>query len=252
MFSLKGKNAIVIGGSKGIGKGMALGLAMAGANVILSSRNQYDLDNAAEEIKGKSGTTVIGISADITSIEGINKLVDEVVNQFETIDILVNAAGVNVRKACLDFLEEDWDMVIDVQLKYVFFMCQAVAKHMVKKGIKGKIINVASVSSTIALENMIAYCTAKGGIVQMTKALALELAPHGICANAMAPGYTATEMTKPLFNDPVKVAKMMARIPQKRFGVPEDYSGVTVFLASEEASYLTGQLITVDGGWISS
>jgi NAD(P)-dependent dehydrogenase (short-subunit alcohol dehydrogenase family) len=252
LFQLEGKNALIIGGAGGIGKGMAMGLAKAGATTILSSRNQASLDKAAKEISEATKSKSFGISADITTVENVSNLVNRVVSEFGHIDILINAAGVNVRKGCLDFEEKDWDLVQDVQLKYVFFMCQAVAKHMIEKGIKGKLINIASISSTIALKNMISYCTAKGGIVQMTKAFALELAPYGICVNAMAPGYTSTEMTKPLFSDPVKVEEMLYRIPQKRFAEPEDYEGIAVYLASECSNYLTGQLITIDGGWIAS
>ncbi len=252
MFSLNGKTAIVVGGSKGIGFGMAVGLAQAGATIVLNSRNQSELDAAAEEITKKTGTQAIGIAGDVTSLETINRIVKRVADEFGHIDILVNAAGVNVRKGCLDFEEEDWDRVQNVQLKAVFFMCQAVARHMVEKGIRGKLINIASISSVIALKNMISYCAAKGGLVQMTKALALELAPYGICANAMAPGYTSTEMTRPLFSDPVKVAEMMSRIPQKRFGEVQDYAGIAVYLASSASDYMTGQLVAVDGGWLSS
>ena len=252
MFSLSGKNALVIGGSRGIGKGMALGLAKAGASVILVSRKQEDLDVASKEIYDISGSKTLGIATDISSLDGINSLVQKTILQVGHIDILINSAGVNVRKSCLEFTEDDWDSVQNVQLKYVFFMCQAVAKHMVGNGIHGKIINIASISSVIALNNMIAYCTAKGGIVQMTRSLALELAPYNICANAMAPGYTATEMTKPIFSDPVRVQEMMPRLPMKRFGEPEDYEGIAVYLASSCSNYLTGQLITIDGGWLAS
>ena len=252
MFSLEGKTAVIVGGSKGIGNGIAVGLANAGATVVLTSRNQSDLDNAAEEIRKTTGSKAVGIAADITSLETIQKLVKTVTTEVGDIDILVNAAGVNVRKGCLDFTEEDWDTVQNVQLKYVFFMCQTVAKHMVEKGIKGRLINIGSISSVIALKNMVSYCTAKGGLVQMTKALAYELAPYGICANAIAPGYTSTEMTRPLFSDPERVEEMMVRIPQKRFGEVEDYAGIAVYLASECSSYHTGQLITIDGGWTAS
>ena len=252
MFSLAGKNAIIIGGSKGIGKGMATGLADAGATVVLASRNQADLNAAEEDIRKETGAEAFGIVADISSLDGIQKLVDEVLSRLGHIDILINAAGVNVRKSCLEFTEEDWDLVQDVQLKYVFFACQAVAKQMVEKGIKGRIINIASVSSSIALKNMVSYCAAKGGLVQMTKALALELAPYNICVNAMAPGYVSTEMTRPIFNDPARVEELMSRIPAKRFGDPEDFAGIAVLLASDAANYITGQLLIADGGWLSS
>ena len=251
MFSLKEKTAIVIGGSKGIGKGMAEGLASAGATVVICSRNQRDLDVAAEDIMRKTGGKAVGIATDITSVAACEDLVSKVVNMFGHIDILINAAGVNARKSVLDFTEEDWDKVQNVQLKYVFFMCQTVAKHMVANNIRGRIINTASISSVIGLKNMISYCAAKGGIVQMTKGMAVELAEYGINVNCMAPGYTSTEMTAPLFNDPVKRAEMMTRIPQKRFGLPEDYAAIAVYLASPGADYITGQLITVDGGWLA-
>ena len=252
MFSLENKAAIVVGGSKGIGKGIAEGLANAGASVVLTSRKQADLDTTAKEIAGSTGAKVIGIAADMSSLGEVQRLVGAAASEMGHIDILVNAAGINVRKSCLDFTEEDWDAVQNVQLKYVFFMCQTVAKHMVEKGIKGKLINIGSISSVIALNHMISYCAAKGGLVQMTKAFAMELAPYGICANVIAPGYTSTEMTKPIFSDPVKVAEMMPRIPLKRFGEIEDYAGLAVYLSSSSSDYLTGQLITVDGGWTSA
>lgn len=252
LFSLKGKNAIIIGGSRGIGKGIAKGLAEAGACVVLVSRKQADVSDAAHEIAEATGARALGIAKDISSVEAIYSLVDQVADELEHIDILVNAAGVNVRKGCLDYEEQDWDLVQNVQLKSVFFMCQAVARHMVQKGIKGKLINVGSITATIALKNMVSYCAAKGGSAQVTKVFALELAPYGICANMLVPGYTSTEMTKPLFSDPEKVAEMMARIPQKRFGLPEDYAGLAVYLASAASDYMTGQIVSVDGGWLAS
>ena len=252
VFSLSGKTAAIVGGSKGIGKGIALGFAGAGADVVLISRGQSDLDIAAKEISETTGAKAIGIAADISEVDEIRKLVDKVISEAGKIDILVNSAGVNIRKSCLDYTEDEWDTVQNVQLKSVFFMCQAVAKQMVKKEIKGKIINIASVASTIALNHMIAYCAAKGGVVQMTKALALELAPYSICVNALAPGYISTEMTKPIFNDPVRLAELLSRIPQRRFGEVEDCASLAVYLASDGSDYLTGQLITVDGGWTAS
>lgn len=250
-FHLKGKTAIVIGGSKGLGFGMATGLAEAGADVVLSSRNQADLDRAAKEIGEKTGADVMGIAADITSIDGIEALVEKVVQRFDHIDILLNGAGLNIRKSVLEFEEADWDKVQDVQLKYVFFMCQAVARHMVEKKIKGKIINIASLTSQLGLPNMVAYCAAKGAIVQLTKALANELAPYGINANAIGPGYYETAMTKPIFEDTAYAQKLLSRIPVNRFGLPQDLAGTAVFLASEASDYVTGQVLYVDGGFLA-
>lgn len=250
LFSLKGKTAIVIGGSKGLCKGIATGLSAAGADVVISSRKQNELDAAAQEISCATGGTVKGIAADITSVSACQELVDRVAAEFGHIDILVNGAGLNIRKSVLDFEEADWDKVMDVQIKYVFFMGQAVAKHMVANNIKGKIINIASLNSELGLKNMVAYVGAKGGIRQITKAMANELSEYGIGVNAIGPGYFETEMTKPLFQDPENVKRFMARIPAKKIGVPEDLIGTAVFLASHASDYVVGQTIYVDGGWL--
>lgn len=253
IFLLQNKTAIVVGGSKGLGKGMATGLALAGAKVVLCSRTQNDLDAAAKEIAEKSGNpNVIGIAEDITTMEGINSLVSKTVEVYGQIDILVNAAGINIRKPALEFTEEDWDQVQNTQLKYVFFLSQAVARHMKDKGINGKIINIASLTSQLGLKNMISYCCAKGAIVQMTKAMANELAKDGINVNAIGPGYYETEMTKPLFENPEYRQNLLGRIPKDRFGIPEDLIGAAIFLASSASDYITGQVIYVDGGWLAS
>lgn len=250
-MSLKGKTAVVVGGSKGLGFGMATGLAEADANVVLVSRNQGQLDDAAARISESTGNeNVVGISADITSLDNINTLVEKVCERFGQIDILINGAGVNKRFSALEFTEADWDAVQDTQLKYVFFMCQAVAKQMIEKGIKGKIINIASLTSTLGLPNMISYCAAKGAIVQITKAMANEWAQYGINVNAIGPGYYLTEMTAPLFADEKRKAELFGRIPQKRFGDPSDLAGAAVYLASEASDYVTGQVLYVDGGFL--
>lgn len=250
LFSLKGKNALVIGGSKGLGKGIASGLAAAGANVVISSRNQKDIDAAVADINAFGHGEATGIPVDICFIDNIRQYVNSCVKRLGHIDILVNCAGVNVRKPALQFSEEDWDIVTNTNLKYVFFMCQAVAQHMVDKNIKGKIINIASLTSILGLKNMVAYCASKGGIVQMTKALANELSLSGICVNAIGPGYYETEMTKPLFQDPAMIKRFEERIPMQRTGLPEDLQGAAVFLASSLSDYMTGQVLYIDGGWL--
>lgn len=250
-FSLKGKTAIVVGGGTGLGFGMATGLAQAGANVVLVSRRQNVIDESAAKIAEATGNAnVVGISADITSIENINILVQKVCDKFGQVDILINGAGVNKRFSALEFTEADWDVVQNTQLKYVFFLCQAVAKQMVEKGIQGKIINIASLTSELGLPNMISYCAAKGAIVQITKAMANEWAQYGINVNAIGPGYYKTEMTAPLFKDEKRVAELFSRIPMKKFGLPSDLAGTAVFLASEASDYVTGQVIYVDGGFL--
>lgn len=251
LFSLKGKTAIVIGGSKGIGKAVAMGLSEAGADVVISSRSQEQLDISSKEISDKTGGNVVGISADIKSLDGVNSLVSKVVEKFGHIDILINGAGLNVRDTVLEFTEEGWDAVQDVQLKYVFFMSQAVAKHMVEKGIKGRIINIASLTSVLGLKNMVSYACAKAAVVELTKVLANELAQYGINVNAFGPGYVKTDMTKAVFENKERVQELLSRIPMDRFGIPEDMIGTVVFLASEASNYITGQIIYVDGGWLA-
>ena len=252
LFSLKGKTALVIGGSKGIGKAVATGFSDAGADVVICSRNQEQLDASAKEISAKTGGTVVGISADIKSTEGINTLIEKVVGSFGHIDILVNGAGVNVRGTVLDFTEEGWDTVQDVQLKYVFLMCQAVAKHMKEKGIRGRIINIASLTSVLGLKNMVSYACAKSAVVGLTRVLSNELAEYGINVNAFGPGYVKTDMTKAVFDDPERVKSLLSRIPMNRFGLPEDMIGAALFLASPASDYVTGQVIYVDGGFLAS
>ena len=251
IFSLKGKTALIVGGSRGLGKGMATGLAAAGAEVILVSRSQADCDAAAADITAKTGSKAIGIGMDIKSVAGVNAVVDKAIAEFGKIDILMNAAGINIRMPSLEYTEEAWDDVLDTQLKYVFFMCQAVAKTMIAKGIKGRIINIASLSSVIGLPNIVPYCGAKGAIVQITKALAQEWAPHGINVNAIGPGYYETTMTKAVFEDKARTAELLNRIPLNRFGFPEDLEGAAVFLASAASEYVTGQTVYVDGGFLA-
>ena len=252
LFSLKGKNAVVVGGSKGIGQAMAEGLAAAGADVILVSRRQAELDAVARELASGSRASVKGVAADISSAQGCRELVRRLEDDCGHIDILVNCAGANARSSALEFTEEEWDLVQNTQLKGVFFLCQAAARHMKERGIRGKIINIGSVSSVIGLPNMISYCAAKGGVVQLTRGLAVELAPYGICVNAMIPGYTKTEMTRPVFENPERVAQLLPRIPLNRFAECRDYSGIAVYLASPASDYVTGAAIPVDGGWLGA
>jgi len=248
---LTGKTALVIGGSKGLGFGIATGLAREGAEVVIVSRNQSQLDEAAANIAERTGNNnVVGIAKDITSIENITSLVDAVCQKFGKIDILVNSAGINKRNAALYFTEEEWDSVQNTQLKYVFFMCQAVARQMVEKNIKGKIINIASLTSQLGFVNMVSYGAAKAAIVQITKAMANEWAQYGINVNAIGPGYYETEMTAPVFQNEKRRKEIFERIPQQRFGIPEDLIGTAVFLASEMSDYVTGQTIYVDGGFL--
>jgi NAD(P)-dependent dehydrogenase (short-subunit alcohol dehydrogenase family) len=249
LFDLTGKVAIVIGGSRGLGRGMATGLLNAGASVVVASRNAQAVEKAAKEMTEETGSICKGIPLDVTSIEAIKEFIAKVDKEFGRIDILINSAGINVRKPALEFEEEDWDKVTDTQLKYVFFMDRYVGNYMVEHGIKGRIINVGSISSMVGLKNIVAYVTSKGGILQMTKALANEWAQYGITVNAIGPGYCFTEMTRPLLSKPGVKDKYEERIPMGRLGEPEDMATTAVYLASDASSYVTGQMIYVDGGW---
>jgi len=251
LFNLKGKSAIVVGGSKGLGKGMATALSSAGANVVIASRSQSALNLAAKDIEQQTENKILPISFDVSKEGDTERLAKQTLNEFGSIDILVNSAGMNIRKPAEDVTKEDWDTLMEVQLKGVFFTCQEVGKIMIKQK-KGKIINLASLTSKLGLPNMIAYCAAKGGIVQMTRALATEWAKYNINVNAIGPGYYKTEQTKALFDDKERLEGLLRRIPMGRTGLPEDLAGAVIFLSSEASNYLTGQTIYVDGGWLSS
>lgn len=249
-FDLTGKTALVTGGGRGLGRSIALALAEAGANVALASRTVSELESVAKEIKGKNRKAYYQ-SIDINDKEAINSYVEEIVKQEGKIDILINGAGNNKRTPFLDITEEEWDFVMGINLKSILFASQAVIPHMQKQKY-GKIINIASLTSEIGLKNMAAYGASKGGVSQITKALAVEFAEDGIATNAIGPGYFQTKMTESLFKDQQKVEWMESRIPLKRTGDTEDVKGAAVFLASDASEYITGQTIYVDGGWLIS
>lgn len=250
LFNLEGKTAIITGGSRGLGKAMAQALSEAGAKVAIISRTESELEKTAAEINSSGGNCTYK-ALDILNREDFKEFVENLYEENGSVDILINAAGVNKRYPFLDFPENDWDQVLNTNLKSVYQLSQEVIPYM-KKNNYGKIINIASLTSEIGLPNMAAYVASKGAISQLTKALAVEFAESGINVNAIGPGYFKTELTMPLFKDEEKVAWMMSRIPLKKIGEPDDLKGVAVFLASGASNYITGQTIYVDGGWLIS
>ena len=248
-FSLAGRIALVTGGAGGLGRGMTKGLSEAGANVVISGRNVEKMTEVANAIEKETGNKVVIAVGDVRFKEDRENIMKTVLNNFGQIDILVNGAGNQLRIPALDYNEEDWASIIDVQLTGVFFMSQLAAKAAIKNGNKLKIINIASLNSRFGFQQRTAYVAAKGGIVQLTKTLANEWAQYNIFCNAMAPGYFNTEMTACLFEDPEWSANLMRRLAIKRGGEPEDMAGLTVFLASDASDYITGETVYIDGGF---
>jgi len=247
LFDLSGKTAIVTGGSTGLGAGMAVGLAEAGADIVLVDRT--GCSETAKQIESM-GRKTINIVADLSTITPIDMIMQRTLQEFGKVDILVNNAGIIRRTPAIDFSEKDWDEVMAINSKTVFFFCQAVGRDMMKRKY-GKIINI---SSLLAFQGGIlvpSYAASKAAVAQMTKALANEWAPHGITINAIAPGYMATNNTKPLRDDPVRSKSILDRIPAGRWGLPDDLKGVAVFLASHASDYVNGHVLVVDGGWMA-
>ena len=248
-FKLTDKVAIVTGCSTGLGEGMAIGLAEAGADVALLSTNKSNLEKTQKLIKN-CGRNALSIGCDITNKDQIEKAIKSILEKFGRIDILVNNAGINRRAPAEKFTDEDWDLVIDTNLKSVFRLCRDVGKQMLKQG-SGKIINVASLLSFSAGITVPAYTASKGGVAQLTKAFANEWALKNIQVNAIAPGYFNTDNTEALVNDPVRNRQISERIPAGRWGNPEDLMGTVVYLASAASDYVNGHILLVDGGWMA-
>ncbi|NQU04005.1 MAG: glucose 1-dehydrogenase [Syntrophaceae bacterium] len=250
-FSLADKVSIVTGGGRGIGLGIAKALAGAGSDLVLVARTRSQLTEAADFITKEYGTKVEIISADLSRPDSPAEVVESVMNRFGRIDVLINNAGSNIRKPFLEVTPEDFETVMQIQLRSAYFMAQAVAKEMAKVK-RGKIINLASLTCKMAVPNISIYGAAKGGIFALTKSFALELAPFNINVNAVAPGYVRTYMTEAAFENKKSCEWMLSRIPLGRFGTPEDIGNTALFLASSASDYLTGEVIFVDGGWMSA
>jgi NAD(P)-dependent dehydrogenase (short-subunit alcohol dehydrogenase family) len=244
---LDGRVALVTGGNRGLGLGIALALAHAGADIIVAGRTQTELDQAVALI-GRTGRHARAFACDVADIEAVRTTVAEAAAAFGRLDILVNAAGMNIRRPAETFTEDDWDRLMTVNLKAAFFAAQAAAPFLRQQG-GGRIINVGSVTFDFAVPNVTLYAISKGGMQQMTWQLALEWAKDSITVNALAPGRFWTAMTDAVFSDPDKHASAVSVIPMGRPGLPTDLAGAAVLLASDAGAYITGQTITIDGGW---
>jgi 2-deoxy-D-gluconate 3-dehydrogenase len=247
MFDLSGRVAIVTGANTGIGQGIAIALAEAGADVALVGRTPAK--ETAEEVR-RAGRKAAIVHADLSTIAPVQGVVQRTTAELGGVDILVNNAGIIRRADALDFSEEDWDAVIDTNLKSVFFLSQAVARHMVEQG-RGKIINIASMLSFQGGIRVPSYTASKSGVAGLTKLLANEWAAKGINVNAIAPGYIATNNTAALQDDEVRNRQILERIPAGRWGKPSDLAGAAVFLASDASDYVHGHILAVDGGWLA-
>jgi glucose 1-dehydrogenase len=249
---LQNKVAIVTGGNSGIGKAVALGLAKAGANIVIDYISDPSATNALELEIVALGDRAIGVDADVSRVDQLQTLIDAAVTQFGRVDVMVNNAGVETRTSVLDTTEEQYDKVLSINLKSAFFGTQLAAKQMIKQGGGGRIINITSVHEDWPMPGNTAYCLSKGGMRMLTRTAGVELAPHGICVVGVGPGAVATPINAATMKDPTLLAKLNAAIPLGRLAQPEEIANVVVFLAGDGASYLTATTIFADGGIMQS
>ncbi len=249
LFSLEGKKALVTGAGRGIGQGIALAFAQHGADVALASRTVTELQETADLIK-PTGRQAFTFPVDLRLKGAAAQLVEQAVQALGGLDVLVTSSGTIVRKPALEVTEDDWETVVDLNLKARFFASKAAALHMREQG--GSIIHIGSLSAIFGVPNQIAYASGNGGLAAMMRASATEWAPHNVRVNAIAPGTILTRQVESLFANPEMRASRLAKVPMNRFGAPEEVAGAAIFLASAASAYVTGHILVVDGGWLAS
>ncbi len=247
MFDLRGKKALVTGASKGIGRAIALSLAKAGVDLIISARTGSELESLAAEVKNL-GQACHAITADLAKHPDVLRLADEAKNLFPTIDILVNNAGVSHPESAIETAEASWDHTFDINVKALFFLSQQLVQPMIAQN-WGRIINISSQAGLIALEDHAAYCASKGAVEMVSKVMALEWSKYGVTSNCVAPTVINTPMAEMAFPTPEAKASMLSRIPVGRFGEVDEVAAIVIFLASQEAAMISGDTIKIDGGW---
>lgn len=249
-FDLSGRVALVIGGTSGIGRAIALGMADAGADVVASSRRTREVAEVGKEIRAM-GRRTLEVTSDVLERSSLEKLHTETIAAFGKVDILVNAAGTTKRVPTLECAETTWRTILRTNLTGTFHACQIVAPSMIRQG-WGRIINIASLATFVAFYEVAAYGVSKAGVGALTKSLAIELARYGVCVNAIAPGFFPTDLNQELLEKSARGQEVLLRTPMRRYGELEELAGTAVFLASESASFITGQILAVDGGFLAS
>lgn len=247
-FKLDGKVALVMGGSKGLGKSMALGFAQAGATTVISARTEADCEATALEIANETGQESIAIAGDVTKEADVDRVFGAVQEKYGHVDVVVNSAGINVRHLIEDFPLEDFKKVMDINMTGVWLCCRAAARIMKPQG-SGSVINVASALSGVGLSERTAYCSSKAGLIGLTKTLAMEWASSGVRCNALCPGPFLTEINVPLLKEPEKVKGLLGLTALNRWAELEEIRGAGLFLASDASSFMTGASLYIDGGW---